>query len=223
MLSHKAILHVVCLIVVYLYCVRATPSNENDCLLPPRKLGTNRNKTMFICGNISSICESLKELEMSTSKCDQHSKKDKTTCLCVYTPDPSINQTCCQYLCATNHTGGYMFYIPVLSGLGFIAIGTLTIYAAPALIALLGFGPAGIVAGTLAAWLMAMKAPTAAGGIVATLQSIGVLGLGLASKILLFITGGTVGTAGIHIINGYVLRFSYKTLFDWEYCDCECN
>ena len=222
MLSHKAILHVVCLIVVYLYCVRATPSNENDCLLPPRKLGTNRNKTMFICGNISSICESLKELEMSTSKCDQHSKKDKTaetTCLCVYTPDPSINKTCCQYLCATNHTGGYMFYIPVLSGLGFIAIRTLTIYAALALIALLGFGPGGIVAGLPAAWMMAVM-PVGI-HVVATLQSIGVLGL--ASKILLFITGGTVGTAGIHIINGYVLRFSYKTLFDWEYCECECN
>ena len=66
MLNHKAILHVVCLVVVYLYCVRATPnySNEDNCLLPG-KLSTSHNKTiMFICGNISSLCD--------------HSKKDKT-------------------------------------------------------------------------------------------------------------------------------------------------
>ena len=225
MLSHKAILHVVCLIVVYLYCVRATPdySNEDDCvLLPGLKLGTNskgHNETiMFVCGNISTVCEFLKQLGGNTSKCDSHSKNDKTspsettyTCFCVY--------TCCHYLCATNHTGGYTFYI--LSGLSFIAIGTLSIYAALALIALLGFTPAGIVAGSWGASLMSFMAPTSAGGIVAILQSIGVLGFGIASKILLFITGGTVGTAGIHI-TGYVLRFCYETLFYWEPCECEC-
>ena len=203
MLSHKAVLHVVCLIVVYLYCVRATPSNEDHCLLPG-KLGTNRNETMLICGNISSICEYLKQFEMSTSKCNQHSKKDKiaeTTCLCVYTP--SKNQTCCQYLCATNHTGGYMFYI--LSGLGFISIGTLSILAALALIAFLGFTPAGALTA-----LMIAVFP------VAILQLIGALGFGI-SNILLFITGGSAGGW----MTGYVFRLSNETLY--EYCECTCN
>ena len=215
MLSHKAILHVVCLIVVYLYCVRATPdySDEDHCLLPG-KLSTNRNETMFICGNISSICEYLKELGSNTLKCDWHSKKDKTaettyTCLCVYTP--SKNQTCCQYLCATNHVGGYAFYI--LSGLGFIAVGTLSIYAALALIALLGFMPGGIVAGLPAAWMMAVM-PV---GIVGLLQSIGVLGFSISTYILLFTTGGSAGGW----ITGYVFRLGNETLY--EYCNCTCN
>ena len=44
------------------------------------------------------------------------------------------------------------------------------------IIHLIGFGPGGIVAGSCAAWLMSVLSPTPAGGFVAMLQSMGVLG-----------------------------------------------
>ena len=55
----------------------------------------------------------------------------------------------------------------------------------------LGFGPYGIVAGSVAAAMMAYFAPTVAGGLVATLQSIGAVGFSGTMLGLL----GIIGTA----------------------------
>ena len=54
------------------------------------------------------------------------------------TPRYNETSTCCQVLCATNHTGGYAIYA-ISTTLSILASGTLTIYAALALITALGF------------------------------------------------------------------------------------
>ena len=62
-----------------------------------------------------------------------------------------------------------------------------------------------------------MMAPTKAGGVVAILQSVGVLGFGLAGNTLVFCTGGTAGG----VVTGYALKLGNETLYD--YCNCTCN
>ena len=74
--------------------------------------------------------------------------------------------------------------------------GTVAVVAAPLVVAGLGFGAGGIVAGSTAASMMSWMAPTAAGGIVATLQSVGAAGLGLAGTTAVAATGVSVG-AGV--------------------------
>ena len=56
----------------------------------------------------------------------------------------------------------------------------------------LGFTTGGIAAGSWAAWLMSAMAPTEAGGIVATLQSVGAAGLGPSGIIIVAIIGAVV-------------------------------
>jgi hypothetical protein len=73
------------------------------------------------------------------------------------------------------------------------------VVAAPIVLGIVGFGSAGIVAGSLAAsW---MGPATVAGGAFATLQAAGAGGLGLAGNIVL---GG--GVAAAHVIRGALLR-----------------
>jgi presenilin-like A22 family membrane protease len=64
-----------------------------------------------------------------------------------------------------------LWVIALLIAAGIAAV-FLTVFAVRAI----GFGVAGIMAGTTAAGLMAAYAPTIAGGVVATLQSIGAIG-----------------------------------------------
>ena len=62
------------------------------------------------------------------------------------------------------------------------------------IIALLGFGGGGVVAGSLAAWMMSIMAPIgiAAGSIFARLQSAGAGGLGTPCIILVAIIGAAL-------------------------------
>ena len=71
------------------------------------------------------------------------------------------------------------------AGVGGIAAGV----AAPYIITLLGFTSGGIAAGSYAASLMSTLAPTAASGVVATLQSLGAGGMTFAANFFTFGTG----------------------------------
>ena len=74
-----------------------------------------------------------------------------------------------------------------------LAIGTVTVVAAPVAISLLGFTSGGIAAGSCAASMMSTLAPTAAGGVVATFQSLGAAGMTIAAKGAVFSAGAAVG------------------------------
>ena len=65
----------------------------------------------------------------------------------------------------------------------------LMLFFAPLVVKILGFGTAGISAGSVGAWLMSVMSPVAKGGWVANLQSVGVLGFGPAGIALLIIVG----------------------------------
>ncbi len=79
-----------------------------------------------------------------------------------------------------------------------VAGGTVAVVAAPLVIGAIGFSSAGIVAGSWGAWMMSTLAPTVVGGVVATLQSVGAAGLGIAGTTVVAATGTGVagGTAG---------------------------
>lgn len=55
-----------------------------------------------------------------------------------------------------------------------------------------GFTATGIAASSLGSWLMSVMAPVSPGGLVAILQSIGVLGLSTAGKVVTAASGGSV-------------------------------
>jgi dolichyl-phosphate-mannose--protein O-mannosyl transferase len=71
--------------------------------------------------------------------------------------------------------------------------GTVVVFGVPLGIKWLGFTVAGVAAKSIAAWLMSILGPIGAGSLYANLQSIGVLGLSYAAKVLLFLLGGTIG------------------------------
>ena len=63
------------------------------------------------------------------------------------------------------------------------------LFVALMVVNILGFGTAGISAGSFGAWLMSVMSPVAKGGLVANIQSIGVLGFGPAGIVILIIAG----------------------------------
>lgn len=76
-------------------------------------------------------------------------------------------------------------------------VGAGTVRLVAPVLGAIGFGPAGIVAGTFAATAMAFAAAAngggvVAGGVIATLQSTGAAGLGLASKAIIGVTSGGI-------------------------------
>ncbi|CAB4015736.1 interferon alpha-inducible 27 2A isoform X1 [Paramuricea clavata] len=79
--------------------------------------------------------------------------------------------------------------------LGAIIGGVGAVVAAPAVLTAAGFTGAGITAGSLGAYMMSALAPTAAGGVVATLQSVGAAGLGYAGSAVVGAVGAAVGAA----------------------------
>ena len=83
----------------------------------------------------------------------------------------------------------------VLVGTGAVVGGVGVVVAAPFVVGALGFGAGGITAGSYAASMMSAMAPTAAGGIVATLQSVGAAGLSGTGTTLLAGTGAV--TSGV--------------------------
>ena len=72
--------------------------------------------------------------------------------------------------------------------------------AAVATVKAVGFGAGGIAANSMAAGMMSWLAPTAAGGVVATCQSIGAVGLGAAAWPIAAI-GGAVSFLGYRYYN----------------------
>ena len=79
-----------------------------------------------------------------------------------------------------------------------VALGATAIVVAPVALSALGFGSAGIVAGSTAAALMGPA--TAAGGVFATLQAAGMGGLGVAGMVGL---GG--GIAAANVVGGALI------------------
>ena len=78
---------------------------------------------------------------------------------------------------------------------GAVVGGVGMVVAAPLVVGALGFGAGGIAAGSIGASMMSVMAPTVAGGLLATLQSIGAAGFGAAGIALLAGGGGTAGAA----------------------------
>ncbi len=78
---------------------------------------------------------------------------------------------------------------------GSVVGGAAFVVAPPLIVAGLGFTAAGIIAGSPAAYMMSVLAPTVAGGIVATLQSVGAVGFSAAGVAALAGAGGTAGAA----------------------------
>ena len=74
-----------------------------------------------------------------------------------------------------------------------VAAGTVAVVAAPLVVSALGFGAGGIVAGSTAASMMSAWAPTAAGGVVAILQSTGAIGLSALAEVVIGAAGAAVG------------------------------
>ncbi|CAI2172955.1 9691_t:CDS:1, partial [Funneliformis geosporum] len=86
----------------------------------------------------------------------------------------------------------------LLAGTAIIAGAALGPFAISGLVAAMGFGEAGIVAGSIAAWIMSLQSgAVAASSLVAILQSIGVAGLGI---------GAVFASAGGGLFAGYMAK-----------------
>ena len=79
------------------------------------------------------------------------------------------------------------------------------IFAAPLVVSGLGFSSSGIIGGTAASSMMSTTAPTAAGGVVATFQSIGAAGLGSTGTATMGTVGSFIG-AGVGIVTDTLLK-----------------
>ena len=82
--------------------------------------------------------------------------------------------------------------------------GVTAVVAAPVVVSVvsaIGFGAGGILAGSWAASMMSTLAPVCAGGLVATLQSVGAAGLGVAGSSVLSTIGAGVGTGVGAVVN----------------------
>ncbi len=87
-------------------------------------------------------------------------------------------------------------------GIAAVVGGTTAIVSAPAIVAGLGFGAGGIAVGSIAAAAMSTLGPTAAGGVVATLQSVGAAGLGSAGSTVVASAGGVIAAAATKVLGG---------------------
>ena len=79
---------------------------------------------------------------------------------------------------------------------GGVLVGTTAVVASPTILGIIGFTTVGITAGSLAAKGMSISAVAngggvAAGGVIATLQSAGAAGIGLAGKAVIGVTSGS--------------------------------
>ena len=92
-------------------------------------------------------------------------------------------------------------YVGVGAALG----GAALVFGAPVVVSVIGFGVGGIVAGSAAASMMSAMAPTATGGVVATLQSVGAAGLGASGTAALATVGSTIGGT-IGGVANYIFR-----------------
>ena len=78
---------------------------------------------------------------------------------------------------------------------GAIVGGTAAVAAVPAVVFGLGFTTAGIAAGSVGAYMMSVMGPVAPGGVVTTLQSVGVVGLSAGAKVGIGAAGAAAGAA----------------------------
>ncbi|CAG8758570.1 9053_t:CDS:1, partial [Funneliformis caledonium] len=83
-----------------------------------------------------------------------------------------------------------------LAGTALVAGAALGPFALTGIAAAIGFGEAGIVAGSIAAWIMSLQGgAVAAGSLVAILQSVVAAGLGIGGFIAASIGGAYFGAA----------------------------
>ncbi len=86
--------------------------------------------------------------------------------------------------------------------IGVVLGGTTALVGAPFIVTGLGFTAAGIAAGSTAASMMSVMGPTVAGGVVATLQSVGAAGLGVAASTAVTGAGGAIGAVVAKALGG---------------------
>ena len=79
------------------------------------------------------------------------------------------------------------------------------IFTGPLIVGGLGFSSGGIVSGSVGSSMMSAMAPTAAGGVVATLQSVGAAGFGATGTAAMGAVGSSIG-AGIGIVTDTLLK-----------------
>jgi hypothetical protein len=105
----------------------------------------------------------------------------------------------CMRVCCASFFMQNMGLIKIAAAVGAGATGGggAALAAVPAAVSVLGFKAGGIAAGSFAASMMSWMAPTAAGGAVATMQSIGVVGLGVAGGAVVIGVGAVGGAAAI--------------------------
>uniref|UniRef100_A0A1X7UJN9 Uncharacterized protein n=1 Tax=Amphimedon queenslandica TaxID=400682 RepID=A0A1X7UJN9_AMPQE len=87
---------------------------------------------------------------------------------------------------------GYNYW---LIGAAAVGGGVVAVATAPVIISGLGFTAGGIAANSIAASMMSAWGPTAAGGVVSTLQSAGVIGLSVGAKVGIGAVGAVIGAA----------------------------
>jgi len=114
----------------------------------------------------------------------------------------------------------------LLTGAAILAGAALGPFAVTGLVAALGFGEAGIAAGSIAAWMMSLQGGTvAAGSLVATLQSVGAAGLGIGG-LLAASTGGAAIAKAILVISesnpeGLAELENFVSIYRYEFSDTE--
>ncbi|XP_011403641.1 PREDICTED: interferon alpha-inducible protein 27-like protein 2B [Amphimedon queenslandica] len=128
------------------------------------------SKALFLLYLLVSVqaVNSYDEASLTVGQC----YKDQTMC-------PSH---CRKYNDNDNMSSGYSILKVTIGG-------AVVLVAAPHVLSLAGFTTAGIAAGGIAASLMGFFAPTVAGGLVATLQSLATAGIPLSLKAWLFSAG----------------------------------
>ena len=86
-------------------------------------------------------------------------------------------------------------YVALIGGTAVIG-GAAMIFSGPFIVAGLGFSSWGIVSESVGSSMMSIMAPTTAGGIVSTLQSIGAAGFGATRTATMGAVGSSIG-AGV--------------------------
>ena len=89
------------------------------------------------------------------------------------------------------HENEVYIHTLVLPGICAVVGGVTAVVAAPVVVSAIGFGAGGIIAGS---WAASMMSTLGAGGLVATLQSVGAAGLGVTGSAVLSTIGAGVGT-----------------------------
>jgi hypothetical protein len=129
--------------------------------------------------------------------------EESLTCVALQDSLKSLVKFKCPHICGVfilHHTTDAFF---IIQHLGAAIVGVYyAVAGVPAVLGAVGFTGAGITAGSIASSMMSAFATAsgggvAAGGIVATLQSIGAAGLGSAGTAVVGVAGAAIGAVAI--------------------------